>query len=272
MTMSSAGTTLTSEGEPRPPRAGAGPAVRRVEGEDRRHDDGGGARRGQPDEVALVGERVDGHVEPGQPERRAGQPEERRQPRRAPATRRAPRCARGSPGPGRRRSRSASESSCRPKGEVAPTSRATKPSAMSSTIETAMSDGRDGEVAVGRRAAPTTGRSSCCRVVNTLGASSAGPLALGQLAQRDDPRAGRRHEPPAVEDAAAGPAPPGWSRASPDVRRAQRAMTVSPADDPVARRDEQVALGRHEDVHPRAELHQAHPLAGGELVARPRPG
>ena len=35
--------------------------------------------------------------------------------------------------------RSASESSCRPNGEVAPISRATKPSAMSSTIETAMS-------------------------------------------------------------------------------------------------------------------------------------
>ena len=36
---------------------------------------------GQPDEVALVGERVDGDVEAGQPEGRAGQPEERRQPR-----------------------------------------------------------------------------------------------------------------------------------------------------------------------------------------------
>ena len=96
----------------------------------------------------------------------------------------------------------------------------------------------------------------------------AGPFALGQLAQRDDARTGGRHEPPAVEDAAAARALPGWSRRRPGGP-AQRAMTVSPADDPFPRRHEQVALGRHEDVHPRAELHQARP-AGRWRARRPR--
>ena len=123
MTMSSAGTTLTMQGEPRPATARCRPEVRRVQRQDRRHDDGGRAGRGQPDEVALVGERVDGDVEPGQPERRAGQPEERGQPRRGSASRRAPRCARGSAGARPKEMRSASESSWRPNGEVAPMSR-----------------------------------------------------------------------------------------------------------------------------------------------------
>ncbi len=43
-------------------------------------------------------------------------------------------------------------------------------------------------------------------------------------------------------------------------------------DDPVAPGDEEGALGRDEDVHPGAELHQADPLPGGEDVADRHPG
>ena len=98
--------------------------------------------------------------------------------------------------------RSASESSCRPNGEVAPTSRATPPSAMSMTIETAMSTAATREVPAEReqhRREPLI----MLTMVKRLGAMTRSRSRLGQLAQRDDLGAGRRDEPPAVEASAA---------------------------------------------------------------------
>ena len=85
---------------------------------------------------------------------------------------------------------------------MAPISRATKPSAMSSTIETAMSAAAT--VKWPSNASITEDSPLIMlSVVNALGREQPGPLALGQLAQRDDPRARGRDEPPAVEDASA---------------------------------------------------------------------
>ena len=79
-------------------------------------------------------------------------------------------------------------------------------------------------------------------------------------------------EPPAVEDATGGPGTAGLVTASPGRGPRPAGDDGLAGHDAVAGRHEQVALGRHEDVHPGAELHQAHPLAGGELVTLADPG
>ena len=125
--------------------------------------------------------------------------------------------------------RSASESSCRPNGEVAPISRATKPSAMSSTIDDGDERGGDREVAVEGQHDRGEPAHHVERGEGARG-EQPGALALGQLAQRDDlahrwaTTSRQRSRMPPV-----GPCAAGAGQSSPGPGAAQRAMTVSPA-------------------------------------------
>ena len=241
MTMSSAGTMLTSSGNQASQGRCPGRSAASRDGQDGRDHDQAGAGAGQPHEVALVGQRVDRHVEPGQPEGRAGQPEEGRQPGQHRPVRQRPGVHEHRRGEAERdQVGEGVELQAERRGR--PDSRATQPSAMSSTIETAMSAAAT--VKCPSKASSTDEKPHIMfSVVKALGARQPGPLALGQLAQRDDPRARGRDQPPAFERCGGGRG----------RRRRAHGVTVHDGSAPAAGDD---GLARHG------------PVTGGDDAAR----
>src|SRR4051812_14400320 len=148
--------------------------------------------------------------------------------------------------------RSASESNCRPNGVTAPTSRATAPSVMSKSTDRPMNT-------VARVYSPRIETSIAAKPQNMLPrVNRLGRVARARLrVPRTDPR----------------------TNSTVAVRRVGIGIGISsagggPAGDdglatphPLPLLDDDLALRRQEDVHPGAELHQPHPLTGGQPLA-----